>query len=95
MTETVYEIDNVKWSYLVESCAAGLPYLRDIIQDIEEAAPAGRQGLGKLLIIDVGAGSTDVGYMLRTIGTAENLFYFPPAATFEVAGNALTKALRE
>lgn len=99
MAKNVYYLndfnqDYFKWRYLVESCAAGLPYLRTI--EIQE--PPGLPGLGKLLVIDVGAGSTDVGYMLRTIspGTKqENLFYFPPAPSLNIAGNDLTDEIRK
>jgi len=92
---SIGENDNkLKWRYLVESCAAGLPYLRSI----ELKTPPGVPGLGKLLIIDIGAGSTDIGYMLRTISIkdgSENLFYFPPAATLPIAGNVLTEAIKD
>lgn len=94
MTQEVHELGFVAWSYLVESCAAGLPYLRSITPLIEDNSPPGVPGLGKLLVVDVGAGSTDVGYMLRTLNRqeqSENLFYFPPAGTFPVAGNDLTE----
>lgn len=92
-----YNYDKLKWRYLMESCAAGLPYLRSIQISVDEEAPPRLVGLGKLLVIDVGAGSTDVGYMLRTIGrnNNENLHYLPPAATFEIAGNDLTDKLWE
>jgi hypothetical protein len=86
--------DNIIWRYLVESCAAGLPYLRTI----KLQSPRGLPGLGKLLVVDVGAGSTDIGYMLRTVspqGGGENLIYFPPAATLRVAGDKLTEEIRE
>jgi len=101
MTKIVYHPNNFyagnnatfAWRYLVESCAAGLPYLRNIKLE----TPPGNPGLGKLLVIDIGAGSTDIGYMLRTISrkdSGENLFYFPPAATLTVAGNALTDEIK-
>ena len=102
MTITNYMVDQfcneeieskLNWRYLVESCAAGLPYLRNI----ELKSPPGLKGLGKLLVIDIGAGSTDIGYMLRTISRAgkENLFYFTPAQTLRVAGNDLTDKIRD
>lgn len=97
LTEKVYSLDTLKWGYLVESCAAGLPYLRSITTLMEKDSPPGLQGLGKLLVVDVGAGSTDVGYMLRTISLKkrENLFYFTPAGTFGIAGNELTERVWE
>lgn len=103
MTVTKYSPENfgfaekggdALWRYLVESCAAGLPYLRNI----KLQSPKGLPGLGKLLVVDVGAGSTDIGYMLRTVslkGKGENLFYFPPAAIMRVAGDKLTEEIRE
>lgn len=99
MASVIYYLDDFnreyfKWRYLVESCAAGLPYLRRI--EIQE--PPGLPGLGKLLVIDVGAGSTDIGYMLRTISPInrnENLFYFPPAPTLRIAGNDLTEEIKK
>lgn len=70
-----------------------MPYLRHI----ELQSPLGLQGLGKLLVVDVGAGSTDIGYMLRTINLKkkENLFYFTPAETLRVAGDELTGKIRD
>ena len=91
-------LGKLTWGFLVESCGAGLPYLREITTDMEGQAPPGLSGLGKLLVIDVGAGSTDVGYMLRSItreGEQEQLSYFPPAPTCDIAGNALTDKLRQ
>ena len=78
-----------EWKFVVESGAAGLPYLRAM----RLRNDPGTQGLAKLLVIDVGAGSTDVGYMLKTsnVNTAAPAFYyFHPASTFAEAGNALT-----
>jgi len=81
-----------QWRFIVESGAAGIPYLR--IMQIPNRP--GVAGLGKLLIVDVGAGSTDVGYMLRTSSTdaAKPTFYhLRPAPAFPVAGNHLTHDL--
>jgi hypothetical protein len=81
-----------KWRFIVESGAAGLPYLRAM----KLSNRPGVAGLAKLLVIDVGAGSTDVGYMLKTSNVttgAPTLYYFHPASTFAEAGNALTEEL--
>ena len=81
-----------KWRFIVESGAAGIPYLR--IMQLPKAK--GIEGLGKLLVVDVGAGSTDVGYMLRTsnVNTGEpNFYHFRPASAFRIAGNHLTEDL--
>jgi hypothetical protein len=80
------------WRFIVESGAAGLPYLRAM----KLSNRPGVAGLAKLLVIDVGAGSTDVGYMLKTSNVttgAPTLYYFHPASTFAEAGNALTEEL--
>lgn len=81
-----------KWRFIVESGAAGLPYLRAM----RLSNRPGTAGLAKVLVIDVGAGSTDVGYMLKTSNVttgAPTLYYFHPASTFAEAGNALTEEL--
>lgn len=82
----------LRWGFITESGAAGLPYLR--ATEIEEVP--GAHGLAKLLVIDVGAGSTDIGYMLRVEHREtgkEKLYYFTPASSFPVAGNELTREL--
>lgn len=81
--------------FVAESSAAGLTGLRDI-----EAEMEGRRFLRKLLVIDIGAGSTDIGYVLRTIpqGPAsvnEALIQLPPANTCRVAGEELSRAIVE
>lgn len=83
-----------RWRFIVESGAAGIPYLR--FMRVPKAK--GTLGLAKLLIVDVGAGSTDVGYMLKTSAwqTGNATFYhLRPASTFAVAGNQLTDGLRK
>jgi len=83
-----------EWRFIVESGAAGLPYLRAMKINNRP----GVAGLAKLLVIDVGAGSTDVGYMLKTSNVktgAPTFYYFHPASTFAEAGNALTEELRK
>jgi hypothetical protein len=83
----IYHVGKVSWTFSVESCAAGLPYLR--------ATPAETR-IRKILVVDVGAGSTDVGYMLKTVtrGGEGKLSYFRPAATLRCAGNALTDEIK-
>lgn len=84
--------DGPRWRFIVESGAAGLPYLRAM----RLSNRPGVAGLAKLLVVDVGAGSTDVGYMLKTSNVttgAPTLYYFHPASTFAEAGNALTEEL--
>jgi hypothetical protein len=92
-----FELGNVGWRYIGESCAAGLPYLRSTRIKEEPGLP----GLRKLLVVDIGAGSTDVGYMIKTIAGEkarepgkELLNYLPQAGTLKVAGNVLTERLR-
>lgn len=98
MTQRVFSLPayDVEWSFLVESGAAGLPYLRAMRMDIELVP--GAPGLVKFLVIDVGAGSTDVGYMLRVRNREterENFYYFRPASSFPEAGNVLTQGLKK
>ena len=84
--------NGVTWRFLTESAAAGLPYLR--ATKIEEVP--GAPGLAKILVVDVGAGSTDVGYMLRVRNRKtqdEGFYYFPPASSFKWAGNDLTNEI--
>jgi len=81
--------------FVAESSAAGLTGLRDVEGELE-----GRRFLRKLLVIDIGAGSTDIGYVLRTIpqgpATAnEALIQLPPANTCRVAGEELSRAIVE
>ena len=60
MTRTApptFQYKDAKWRFIVESCAAGLPYLRTRGKDSR---------FRKILVVDVGAGSTDVGYLLKT-----------------------------
>ena len=81
-----------RWRFIVESGAAGLPYLRAMKANNR----TGIAGLAKVLVVDVGAGFTDVGYMLKTSNVttgAPTLYYFHPASTFAEAGNALTEEL--
>jgi hypothetical protein len=96
--QTIMSVRNVtsngrlRWGFISESGAAGLPYLRAM--EIEDVP--GAHGLAKLLVVDVGAGSTDIGYMLRVQHretNKANLYYFAPASSLPVAGNVLTREL--
>jgi hypothetical protein len=93
--------EGVGWQLIFESCAAGLPYLVEAELELFDGGrvrPLQHHQVRKLLVVDIGAGSTDAGYMLRTIppdprtgaplGPA--LIWFPPAPAFERAGNWLT-----
>jgi hypothetical protein len=80
----------LKYAFVIESLAAGLPYLRATPDDDVRGLP----GLAKLLVVDVGAGSTDVGYMLRAREKEtgeEGIYFFPPAGSLPRAGNDLTE----
>lgn len=91
--ERIFEIDGtMTFRFVAESSAAGLTGLREFE---DEAAP---RFLRKILVVDVGAGSTDVGYVLRTRsadGAEEVLVQLPPANTCKVAGEALSQCIVE
>ena len=94
MTRVSFERAALSWGFLVESGAAGLPYLKRM--NLEEVH--GLPGFAKVLVVDVGAGSTDVGYMVhsqRKETSDATFYYFPPASSFPEAGNTLTKDLRK
>jgi hypothetical protein len=82
-------VGTLSWALVFESCAAGFPYI--------VSSPAGLVApwIRKILVVDIGAGSTDCGYMLRTIQHGKNegkplLIWLPSAPAFERAGNWLT-----
>lgn len=87
----VYDFGVLKCSYIVESCAAGLPYLKAMGDPRNGESPRIR----KLLVVDVGAGSTDIGYMLRTVGRDDQwvMNYFTPGNTHGLAGDDLTERI--
>jgi len=82
----------VTFRFVAESSAAGLTGLRDIEAELE-----GHKYLRKILVVDVGAGSTDIGYVLRTIpqGADEALIQLPPANTCSFAGEELSRSIVE
>jgi hypothetical protein len=88
-----YHVGPFRCSYIVESCAAGLPYLKAMGDPREDDTPKIR----KLLVVDVGAGSTDIGYMLRTISPVDRQWvmnYFTPGNTHGLAGDDLTERIQ-
>jgi hypothetical protein len=87
--------ERVTFRFVAESSAAGLTGLRNVETEVED-----KKYLRKILVVDVGAGSTDIGYVLRTIpqsttGAKEALCQLPPADTCRIAGEELTRAIVE
>ena len=94
------DVGAVQWSLVFESCAAGFPYLIDGEQDIFEEdlrKLSVNRRIRKILVVDVGAGSTDSGYLIRTVRPRDSqkimrplLLWLPAANALEVAGRWLT-----
>ena len=93
-------IGSTMWELVFESCAAGFPYLlqgdRQTFDGDLRKFPANKR-IRKILVVDVGAGSTDAGYMVRTVrprdakGLMKPLLIWVPAAdALEIAGRWLT-----
>src|SRR5579872_6907352 len=93
-------VESTKWELVFESCAAGFPYLlqgdRQTFDGDLRKFPANKR-IRKILVVDVGAGSTDAGYMVRTVrprdarGLMKPLLIWVPAAdALEIAGRWLT-----
>jgi hypothetical protein len=87
----------VKFCFVAESSAAGLAGLRveEMETDIEET-----KVVRKILVVDVGAGSTDIGYVIRAIPPKnskanESLCQLPPANTCQIAGADLSNRIVE
>ena len=85
--------NGIKFRFVAESSAAGLAGLR--ATEDEES-----RYLKKILVVDIGAGSTDIGYVIRSplkndSGPAEALCQLPPANTCQVAGEDLTRRIVE
>ncbi|HEV2396607.1 MAG TPA: hypothetical protein VGS27_06685 [Candidatus Sulfotelmatobacter sp.] len=91
--------DGVEWNFVFESAAAGFPYLAEMEPGLFEGdiTPSDAK-FRKILVIDIGAGSTDAGYMLRTIRLDSRtlkpnepiLIWMPAAAALDMAGTWLT-----
>ena len=75
--------DNTRFRFVAESSAAGLTGL--LRSDQEDAL-----GVLKILVVDVGAGSTDIGYLLKT---KQALCQLPPANTCQIAGENLSRRI--
>jgi hypothetical protein len=87
--EKSFRIDDwVKFQFVAESSAAGLAVLRKTGE-----LPPGY--LHKILVVDVGAGSSDIGYVIRSVNDRgkEGLSQLPPASTCQTAGDDLTKRI--
>lgn len=85
--------EGVGFRFVAESSAAGLTGLRDAEIEMGDS-----KFLRKILVVDVGAGSTDIGYVLRTIprtvsDAKELLCQLPPANTRELAGADLSRRI--
>ncbi len=92
IVQKIFTIDDrVEFRFVAESSAAGLAGLRKTTQ-----LPPGY--LHKILVIDVGAGSSDIGYVIRSVNRddgREGLSQLPPAGTCGIAGEELTKRIAE
>lgn len=100
-------MEGIEWEFVFESCAAGFPYIYDADPETYETPlrkyPANRQ-VKKILVVDVGAGSTDAGYLVRTIRTKDVdkqgimrplLIWLPAADALELAGRWLTDKIQK
>jgi hypothetical protein len=97
MVESDYSFDGFKWRLAAESSAAGYLPLERLLEDIPKKATAQKHWV-KLLVVDVGAGSTDAGYLIssrRLDGHELLMNYLPPARTLDYAGEKLTEMLRD
>lgn len=97
MVENEYALDGFRWRLAAESSAAGYLPLERLLEDVPKKATAQKHWV-KLLVVDVGAGSTDAGYLIssRRIDGYELLMnYLPPARTLDYAGERLTEMLRD
>jgi hypothetical protein len=88
-------IGGISWRLAPESSAAGFPQLLRLLMPFEEAKKTQDHWV-KLLVVDVGAGSTDAGYFIssRRANGALLLNYLKPAPTLDYAGEQLTEMLK-
>jgi hypothetical protein len=86
---------SVSWRMVVESTAAGFPQLQHFLMPAEDARKTEDHWV-KLLVVDVGAGSTDAGYFISSRKADGRLLlnYLKPASTLDYAGEQLTEMLK-
>ena len=97
MMQAEYECGGIHWRLAAESSAAGFLPLAHLLSDVRPESKAAQHWV-KLLVVDVGAGSTDSGYFVssRRIKDQYLVFnYLPPALTLDYAGEQLTEMLRD
>lgn len=91
--------EGVGWEFVFESAAAGFPYIAEMEPDLFDGdITSDHAKFRKILVVDIGAGSTDAGYMLRTIRLDPQskqpsepiLIWLPAAAALDMAGTWLT-----
>jgi len=97
MVEGTNSIGGISWRLVAESSAAGYVPLCQLLRDVPRSSKTQKHWV-KLLVVDVGAGYTDTGYLVssRKVGDSELLMnYLPPARTLDYAGEQLTEMLRD
>jgi hypothetical protein len=85
----------LNFRFVAESSGAGLRGLRNAEMEAEIGK---KKYLRKILVVDVGAGSTDIGYVIRSPSpdhSEEFLRQLPPADTCTIAGKNLSERLQE
>ena len=97
MVEGNHSIGGISWRLVAESSAAGYIPLCQLLREVPRGSKTQKHWV-KLLVVDVGAGSTDAGYLVssRRVDDSELLMnYLPPARTLDYAGEQLTEMLRD
>ena len=97
MVEGDHSIGGISWRLAAESSAAGYVPLLQLLRGVPRSSKTQKHWV-KLLVVDVGAGSTDTGYLIssRKVDNSELLMnYLPPARTLDYAGEQLTEMLRD
>lgn len=92
-----FEDARIEIRYLMESVAAGLPSL-EFLEGLTEDGRHKAIRYRRLLIVDSGAGSTDVGYMVLYRESEDEDYYFVyfrPCRQIPLGGNWLTDRLWE